>query len=119
MNMLDIPLRKASVSHHQQREKNSGQTSLPRQFAAKKMPLSQEPSEADLRRSSDTLDDVTFLRLPEVKAVTGLGKTSIYGFIRNNSFPAPVRLGPRAVAWVKSEIKQWALERVQASRSVA
>ena len=26
-------------------------------------------------------------------------------------FPAPVRLGPRAVAWVKSEIRQWAIER--------
>lgn len=36
MNMLNIPLRKASVSHHQQREKNSGQTSLPRQFAQRK-----------------------------------------------------------------------------------
>lgn len=65
------------------------------------------------------LGDVTFMRLPEVKAVTGLGKTSIYDLIRDKSFPAPVRLGPRAVAWVKSEVRQWALERVHASRSVA
>jgi predicted DNA-binding transcriptional regulator AlpA len=63
--------------------------------------------------------DVTFMRLPEVKAVTGLGKTSIYELIRDKSFPAPVRLGPRAVAWVKSEVRQWALERVHASRSAA
>ncbi|MGA9671393.1 MAG: AlpA family phage regulatory protein [Terracidiphilus sp.] len=59
------------------------------------------------------------MRLPGVKAVTGLGKTSIYELIRDKSFPAPVRLGPRAVAWVKSEFRQWALERVHASRSVA
>ncbi|MGD0890960.1 MAG: AlpA family phage regulatory protein [Terracidiphilus sp.] len=39
--------------------------------------------------------------------------------MKEKSFPAPVCLGPRAVAWVKSEIKQWAAERVQASRSVA
>ena len=65
------------------------------------------------------MDDVTFIRLPEVKAVTGLSKTSLYALIKEKSFPAPVRLGPRAVAWVKSEIKQSAVERVQASRSVA
>jgi len=65
------------------------------------------------------MDDVTFIRLPEVKAVTGLSKTSLYALIKEKSFPAPVRLGPRAVAWVKSEIRQWAVERVRASRSVA
>jgi predicted DNA-binding transcriptional regulator AlpA len=66
-----------------------------------------------------TLGDVTFIRLPEVKAVTGLSKTSIYELIRAKSFPAPVRLGPRSVAWVKAEIREWAVERVQASRSAA
>ena len=69
--------------------------------------------------SSIDLDDVIFLRLPEVKAVTGLSKTSLYALIREKSFPAPVRLGPRAVAWVRSEIRQWAVERVHASRSAA
>lgn len=67
----------------------------------------------------DNLDDVIFLRLPEVKAVTGLSKTSLYTLIRDNSFPAPVKLGPRAVAWVRSEVKQWAANRVLVSRSGA
>jgi prophage regulatory protein len=65
------------------------------------------------------IDDLAFMRLPHVKAVTGLSKTSIYELIREKSFPAPVRLGPRSVAWVKAEIRQWAIERVQASRSAA
>jgi len=62
-------------------------------------------------------DEIIFLRLPEVKAVTGLSKSSLYDLIRANNFPAPVRLGPRTVAWVRSEIKQWAAERVLTSRS--
>lgn len=70
-------------------------------------------------KPSSNLDDVSFLRLPEVKAVTGLSKTSLYMLIREQSFPAPVRLGPRAVAWVRSEVKQWATNRVLASRSAA
>ena len=66
--------------------------------------------------SLTNLDDVIFLRLPEVKAVTGLSKSSLYALIREKSFPAPVRLGARAVAWIKSEVRQWAVERVNASR---
>jgi predicted DNA-binding transcriptional regulator AlpA len=65
------------------------------------------------------LDDMRFLRLPEVKAFTGLSRSSLYALIRERSFPAPVRLGRRTVAWVRSEVKQWAAERVNASRSAA
>jgi len=89
------------------------------QSTGKKVPFSQEPVEPNLVGASSKLDDVVFLRLPDVKAVTGLSKTSLYALIKEKSFPAPVRLGPRAVAWVKSEIRQWAVERVQTSRSVA
>jgi prophage regulatory protein len=85
----------------------------------KKMPSSQKPAEPDLDGASSSFDDVVFLRLPDVKALTGLSKTSLYALIKEKNFPAPVRLGPRAVAWVKSEIRQWAVERVRASRSVA
>jgi len=67
-------------------------------------------------RRTDHADDVTFLRLAGVKAMTGLSKSSLYALIREKSFPAPVRLGARTVAWVKSEIRQWAVDRVQASR---
>jgi prophage regulatory protein len=65
----------------------------------------------------NALEEVSFLRLPDVKLVTGLSKSSLYALIRANSFPSPVRLGPRTVAWVRSEIKQWAAERVLTSRS--
>jgi predicted DNA-binding transcriptional regulator AlpA len=85
----------------------------------KKIPSSQMPAGSSLDDTSSNVDDVVFLRLPDVKAVTGLSKTSLYALIKEKSFPAPVRLGPRAVAWVKSEIRQWAVERVQASRSAA
>jgi len=89
------------------------------QSIRKKMPSSQKPAGSNLDDTLSRVDDVVFLRLPDVKAVTGLSKTSLYALIKEKSFPAPVRLGPRAVAWVKSEIRQWAVERVQASRSVA
>lgn len=116
--MPSAPIKKPMISV-QLPEKNSRQPVRPRQSIPKKMPHSQKPSVGSPNGASDTLDDVSFLRLPEVKAVTGLSKTSIYELIREKSFPAPVRLGPRAVAWVKSEIREWAVQRVQASRSAA
>jgi prophage regulatory protein len=115
--MPSAPIR-TPMSSVQRPEKNS-QSVRPHQSIGKKMPQSQKPSTASPNGTSDTLDDLSFLRLPEVKAVTGLSKTSIYQLIREKSFPAPIRLGPRAVAWVKSEIRQWAVQRVHASRSAA
>ncbi len=61
-------------------------------------------------------DEIRFLRLPEVRCVTGLSKSSLYELIRAHSFPAPIHLGPRTVAWVKSEVTTWATERIRASR---
>jgi prophage regulatory protein len=77
----------------------------------------EEQNDAVCAPLRDNLDEIGFLRLPEVKSVTGLSKSSLYALIRTNSFPAPVQIGPRTVAWVRSEIKQWAAERIKASRT--
>lgn len=61
-------------------------------------------------------DEVIFWRLPEVKAVTGLSKSSLYALVRAKTFPAPVQLGPRTVGWVRTEVTQWAAERVLTAR---
>ena len=100
-------------------KRDSGKPLRPAQSIGKKMPSSQKPANSNFDDTLNRVDDLVFLRLPDVKAATGLSKTSLYALIKEKSFPAPVRLGPRAVAWVKSEIRQWAIERVQASRPAA
>jgi predicted DNA-binding transcriptional regulator AlpA len=116
--MSGAPVDNATISARVHRKKNDHRSSSP-QRTTKKSPHSQERAEPSFDGMSTNLDDVTFLRLPEVKAITGLSKTSLYALIRDRSFPASVRLGPRAVAWVRSEVRQWAVERVHASRSAA
>lgn len=59
---------------------------------------------------------MSFLRLPEVKRMTGLSRSSIYMQIKTGQFPAPVKLGGRAVGWVEDEILTWARDRVLESR---
>lgn len=54
------------------------------------------------------------IRLPLVEDRTGLGKSSIYAGVKNRTFPAPVRLSARAVAWRESDVDQWIAERTTA-----
>jgi predicted DNA-binding transcriptional regulator AlpA len=99
------------------REKSDDQSfpSSSPQFLARR-PRPQKPVGVSQNGLSGDLEEVTFLRLPGVKAITGLSKTSLYALIREKSFPTPVRLGARTVAWVRSEVREWAIERVRASR---
>jgi prophage regulatory protein len=48
-----------------------------------------------------------FLRLPQVKELTCLSKSSIYRLMAEGDFPKQVALGPRSVVWVKSQIDDW------------
>jgi prophage regulatory protein len=57
-----------------------------------------------------------FLRLPQVKESTGLSRTTIYRQIAVCEFPRPINIGPRAVAWVETDVLQWMENREQLSR---
>ncbi|MGA7951474.1 MAG: AlpA family transcriptional regulator [Thiobacillaceae bacterium] len=61
----------------------------------------------------------TFLRLPMVKARTGLSRSTLYLRIAEGSFPAPISLGGRAVGWIEAEVNDWVARRIEASRKVA
>jgi prophage regulatory protein len=57
----------------------------------------------------------SFLRLPQVIQRTGMSRSAIYKMVSDGTFPRPVRLGARAVAWVESEIQSWSEARIVAS----
>ena len=61
----------------------------------------------------------TILRLPAVKARTGLSRTTIYQRISEGSFPKPVSLGGRAVGWVEADVNSWLNQQIEASRKAA
>lgn len=48
-----------------------------------------------------------FIKRKAVEDVTGLSCSEIYRRIAAGTFPAQVRLGPKSVAWVESEIIAW------------
>jgi prophage regulatory protein len=58
----------------------------------------------------------TILRLPAVKASTGLSRSTIYLRVAEGTFPRPVSLGGRAVGWLEAEIQEWLQRQIDLSR---
>ena len=56
------------------------------------------------------------LRLPTVKAITGLSRSTIYLRMSEGSFPEKISLGSRAVGWLETEGQDWLDERISVSR---
>jgi prophage regulatory protein len=59
------------------------------------------------------------LRLPDVKAATGLSRSTIYKRISEENFPQAMSLGghrARAVGWLASDIDGWLHRQIETSR---
>jgi prophage regulatory protein len=61
----------------------------------------------------------SLIRIPEVQRRTGYSKPWIYRLIQQKRFPAPVKIGTRAIAFVESEIDEWVAKRIAESRGEA
>ena len=55
------------------------------------------------------------IRLPAVESLTATKKSAIYKMIASKSFPAPIRLSARHVAWSESAVLQWVQDRIAAA----
>ena len=47
------------------------------------------------------------LRLPEVEALTGRKRSSIYEDMAAGRMPRQIKIGPRAVGWLRADIEEW------------
>jgi prophage regulatory protein len=52
------------------------------------------------------------LRKPAVLDAYGKSESELYEDIANGTFPAPVPIGTRAVAWIESEVVEWQERRI-------
>lgn len=51
------------------------------------------------------------LRLPAVLAMIGCSKPTVYKWVKQGLFPAPLKIGPKASGWLLSEIHAWIEQR--------
>lgn len=107
---LDIQRDKAKTEHDRQMGRRL--KTLPRQSVSKvKMKTDRlvEPVEP-------VEQSIQFIRLPEVKRLTGMGTTMIYEMANAGLFPRQVKLGGRAVAWVKSDVLAWSKDKIEKAK---
>lgn len=57
-----------------------------------------------------------FVRIKEVRSITGRSKTQIYA---DPTFPKPIKLSQRESAWIEREVRDWMQARVDAARGQA
>jgi len=58
------------------------------------------------------MPDLSLIKLPEVIIMTGLSRSTIYLYMKENEFPKPVRIGKRAVAWRREQVENWIKHRI-------
>ena len=64
----------------------------------------QNKSEISLKRFSDVLKQ------------TGMKRSTLWLWINRGTFPKPIKLGEKAIAWPSNEIDAWIAERISLSR---
>ncbi|NQY21925.1 MAG: AlpA family phage regulatory protein [Campylobacteraceae bacterium] len=49
----------------------------------------------------------TYLRVSEVVNKTGVAKSTIWLWVKENKFPKPIKLSPRITVWAEDKIEEW------------
>jgi prophage regulatory protein len=62
---------------------------------------------------------VRIILIDEVKARTGLGRSSIYEKLKTGELPKPVKRGTRGVGWIDKEIDAYVAARIAERDSTA
>ena len=76
--------------------------------------LNQHGSHEMLNSPGEISDAERMLRLPSVLNLTALSRASIYAGVKAGTFPAPVKLSVRAVAWRQADLSRWLASRTAA-----
>mgnify|MGYP000341284400 CR=1 FL=1 len=63
---------------------------------------------------SPPLGSITLERLPQVKARTGLARSTLYRMIACGEFPKNLKLSQRCSAWNSAEVDVWIASRIAA-----
>ncbi len=68
------------------------------------------------RRKQPRYLNARLVRIREVEKICSLSRASIYNAIKHGTFPAPIKTGPRASAWIMQEVEGWVEQRIAMSR---
>lgn len=60
-----------------------------------------------------------FIRLPEVEALMGVKKSTIYDMLKKGEFIKPIRFSARAVVWPETAVLQFIQDRINQANATS
>lgn len=60
-----------------------------------------------------------FIRIAEVKEITGKSRSAIYADMAISTFPQSILIGARSVAWAESDIAAWVKAKIDAANQLS
>ncbi len=61
--------------------------------------------------------DVQLLRMKQVNERTGLSRGGVTSLIEKGTFPMPIKITQKSIAFIKSEIDEWIDQQIKLSRT--
>jgi prophage regulatory protein len=56
----------------------------------------------------------SIIRLPKTIEKTGLSRSTIYGLLARGEFPQQIKLSPRTMGFLESEVDAWIADKAEA-----
>lgn len=67
---------------------------------------------------SNNTQTTKFLRLTQCREIAGgVAPSTIWGWVKNGTFPKPIKLSANCTAWDAAQVESWAQGRIAASRA--
>lgn len=60
--------------------------------------------------------DVQFYRLSQLKEKLSVSRSSIWSWVKDGSFPKPIKLGKNCTAWNSEDVHAWIQSRIDLSK---
>ena len=60
--------------------------------------------------------DVHFYRLSQLKEKLSVSRSSIWSWVKEGSFPKPIKLGKNCTAWNSEDVHAWVQSRIDLSK---
>mgnify|MGYP001321819789 CR=1 FL=1 len=61
--------------------------------------------------SNPQVTTMKILRIKQVIEMTTLGRSTIYKYIKEGTFPKQIKMGARASGWLQADVENWILTR--------
>lgn len=61
---------------------------------------------------AETTMSMKVLRMPALRAGTGMSQANIYRLVQKGQFPKPIKLSTQSSGWIESEVIAWLESRI-------